>query len=160
MDLSNKSLALLLISAIVISLGGTIISLNKINPTGFATAAGNVSPTLGDVTQCTLLSNVSFGTITAVAGTATISTNSTNVGSGATGANDCIANSACQGMEINNTGNTNLAVNFTSNVNATTMLQGTGASNDDFQFATYNGTNTNEGTRPGCNINLDRKSVV
>ena len=43
MEISNKTLALFLVAAIVISLGGTIISLNKLNSlstTGFATSTG------------------------------------------------------------------------------------------------------------------------
>jgi hypothetical protein len=58
-EISNKTLAILLLGAIVISLGGTLISLNKLGKireqgvTGFAgtnTSRGNISLTIQDVT--------------------------------------------------------------------------------------------------------------
>jgi hypothetical protein len=157
---SNKTLALIIVATMIVSLGGTLLNLDKLQeierakgkqstyPTGFATSSGNVSLVLGDLTQCTVNSNVSFGTITNVIGTVILNTDRDNAAAGATGANDCSSDSACQGMEINNTGNTNLIVNLTSNINGTTLLGGVGASNDDFQFITYNGTNS--GTEYGC----------
>ena len=61
MDMSNKSLALLLVAAIVISLGGTMISLNRINEMGITgMAAGNVSVTISTNMSCDVDSNISF----------------------------------------------------------------------------------------------------
>jgi len=151
MDLSNKSLALLLVSAIVISLGGTIISLNKLNPeaTGFAVSPlGNVSLIIGDLVDCRVDLNVTFGTASNVVTAVNITTNTTN----SYGTTDCSAAVSC-GMLINNTGNKDLAVNFTSNVNATTMIGGPNVNNAHFQYATFNGTNT--GTEYGCTSGLN-----
>jgi hypothetical protein len=141
MELSNKSLALLLVSAIVISLGGTIITLNNLTKgtelTGFA--VGNVSLGMATSAACAVNSNVSFGSATySYTNTTTLSTNAINTGPGF---NDCLTNVACTGMVINNTGNVHLAVSLQSNLNASTMLGGPAATNDDFQFAVFNGTN-------------------
>jgi hypothetical protein len=146
MDMSNKSLALLLTAAIVISLAGTIISLNKLNEyeiTGFA--AGQVNITLSNLTQCTIDTNVDFGS-----GTPTSLTNiTTHTDNSATGFNNCVTNNACgNGTQINNSGNTNLNVSFTS-VNASVFLGDPTAPNAYFNYRVYNGT-LKSGTYPGC----------
>jgi hypothetical protein len=56
MDLSNKTLAFLLVVAIVISLGGTIISLNKLNQLGVTGQVTNSNDT--GIVQFSLQSNV------------------------------------------------------------------------------------------------------
>ncbi|MBN2142835.1 hypothetical protein JW711_05905, partial [Candidatus Woesearchaeota archaeon] len=63
MDLSNKSLALLLVGAIIVSLGGTVIVLNDVGSgaTGFATDSGVVNLSIGDFAACEVQTNVSFG---------------------------------------------------------------------------------------------------
>ncbi|MBN1792648.1 hypothetical protein JW826_03105, partial [Candidatus Woesearchaeota archaeon] len=61
MDLSNKSLSLLLVAAIVISLAGTITTLNRINGGVTGLAAGNVTLTIGSTEACEVETNVSFG---------------------------------------------------------------------------------------------------
>jgi len=147
MELSNKSLALLLVSAIVISLGGTIISLNKINNEGLTgMVAGNVSVSITTAANCVIDSNVTFGSGIPT-GTALLSTNAT----APTGfSNDCTSNAACRGMMINNTGNVNLNVTFKTDVNGTTLLGGPGASNDDFQYMQVNGTYESPALQGGC----------
>ncbi|RMF06493.1 hypothetical protein D6764_02115 [Candidatus Woesearchaeota archaeon] len=68
-EVSNKTLAFLLVTAIVISLGGTLISLNKLGKlgatgiTGAAAGTGNVSLTIGvDTTLNVVNGQIDFGT--------------------------------------------------------------------------------------------------
>ncbi|MBW2991068.1 hypothetical protein KY348_05190 [Candidatus Woesearchaeota archaeon] len=125
MDMSNKSLALLLVAAIVISLGGTLMSLNKLGEvgvTGGATAgSGQVNLTISQNTSCTVDTDVDFGS-GAPTSTITISTESANAGNDFT---DCTGASACRGIYINNTGNTPINVTFNSSVNGSELLGGT-----------------------------------
>ena len=151
MDMTNKSLALLLVAAIVISLGGTLISLNKLSQQGLTgLAAGTVVLNVSENMSCTISSNVSFGTSTAQI--LTIVNLSTN-GSNSNGFNDCTSNDACRGMMINNTGNVNVNVTFKSDVNGTTLLGGPGASPASFNYSAVNGSN-NGALLPGCNSGL------
>jgi hypothetical protein len=147
MELSNKSLALLLVAAIVISLGGTLISLNKLSQQGLTgLAAGTVVLNVSENMSCIISSNVSFGTsVGQILSIVNLSTNLTN----ANGFNNCASDPTCMGMMINNTGNVNVNVTFSSNVNGTTLLGGPGASNDDFQYSVVNGSN-NGALLPGC----------
>ena len=67
MDISNKTLALFLLGAIVVSLGGTILSLNKLGDlttTGFVT--GNVTLLIDDQLSITTedRATINFGTCT------------------------------------------------------------------------------------------------
>lgn len=68
MELSNKALAVLLLAAMVVSLGGTIISLNKMNQVeyvGYATSAtGTVNLSIGSTKSITTADGniVNFGT--------------------------------------------------------------------------------------------------
>jgi hypothetical protein len=144
MDLSNKSLALLLLAAVVISLGGTLISLQKIDQltgqqptdqvTGKATAAGTTNLSIDAAAGCTVDTSVDFGTGAAQA--ATLTTDTSNPGT----FNDCTdGNAVCHGMQLNNTGNTNLTVNLSSDVDGAAFLGGT-ATAADFQYAVRNGT--------------------
>ncbi|MFH0870440.1 MAG: hypothetical protein V1866_05285 [archaeon] len=149
MELTNKSLSLLLVAAIVVSLGGTLISLNKLNQGATGLAAGEVNLTITSNTSCNIDTNVTFGTSGKPGGTWMLSTNATNAGYGAF--NDCIASATCQGMQINNTGNTNINVTLISNYNASSMLGGPQATQDDFQAKAVNGSAANGGAvHPGC----------
>jgi len=151
MELSNKSLALLLVAAIVISLGGTLISINKLNQQGLTgLAAGTVVLNVSENMSCTISSNVSFGTSTTQI--LTIVNLSTN-GSNSNGFTDCLAQDACRGMMINNTGNMNVNVTFSSDKNGTTLLGGPEATNTSFQYSVVNGSN-NGALLPGCNSGL------
>ncbi|MGV8161788.1 MAG: hypothetical protein ACP5N2_00465 [Candidatus Nanoarchaeia archaeon] len=74
MELSNKALTVLLLAAMVISLGGTIVSLNRMNQVeyvGFATTAqGVVNLSIGSVKSITTADGpiVNFGTCSISAG--------------------------------------------------------------------------------------------
>ena len=143
MDLTNKSLALLLIAAIVISLGGTIISLNKLSQvpvtrpialsgTGRAAATGNVSLVIGTNASCNIDANVSYGTGAATVNR-TLSTDASNAFDGWT----CVGTtygSGCSGMVINNTGNVLLNVSYNSSVNGTGLLLSAGQNENDFTY--------------------------
>ncbi|MBN2459021.1 hypothetical protein JXB28_01950 [Candidatus Woesearchaeota archaeon] len=147
MDMSNKSLALLLVAAIVISLGGTMISLSRLNEAGFTgyAAGGNVSLTVSSNASCVVSNNVSFGT----GGQPPITINlSTEDDHSAYGFNNCESGD-CTGINIENNGNVNLLVNFSSNFNATELLvQQSGLTQNDFMFKIKNGTNVPD--RQGC----------
>ena len=145
MDMSNKSLALLLTAAIVISLGGTLISLSQLQkggPTGLATGQVNISVQTN--ASCTIDSNVTMGSSGQVLVTTTISTNSTNAGTNFT---NCVSTATCQGMQVNNTGNVNVNVTFNSTEDGAQFL-GTAAS--DFTYNVYNGTAASQTVDPGC----------
>jgi len=70
-DISNKTLAILLIAAMVVSLGGTILSLNRLSMyrgvpqqiSGFATGTGTANLSILQETTITVVSNrIDFGT--------------------------------------------------------------------------------------------------
>lgn len=155
MDLSNKSLALLLVAAIVVSLGGTLISLNKLNQGFTGYASGIVSLSINQSADCVVNTNVSFGTAAQPSATALVSTDSAN----AYGFNNCTAPLTCTGMHINNTGNVHLNVTYASSVDATGFLVSqTGLGASDFIYYTRNGTYT--GSNEGCRINNNTNGNV
>jgi hypothetical protein len=144
-DLTNKNLALLLIAAIVVSLGATLVSLNQLNLEGISgLATGQVNVSITTNASCNIDSNVSFGSAGQVLVTTTISTNSTNA---ASGYNDCTSVAACYGMNINNTGNVNVNVTFNATSGGAAFL---GTADSDFTYNAYNGTANNQSMRPGC----------
>jgi hypothetical protein len=153
MDMSNKSLALLLVAAIVISLGGTLISLNKLAQVGVGgitgqSVGGYVNLSITTTPSCRIDKNVSFGGAAQPVSSINISTDGDNSAILA-GLNDCSNGTAsCAGMEINNTGNTNLTVNMSSDKQGTTFSGDAGAAATWFAFHTENGTSA--GAQPGC----------
>jgi hypothetical protein len=150
---SNRNLALLLVITIVISLGGTIISLNKLNQFGVTgMATGYVNLTLGNSTACNVDTNVTFGSGNPIA-TLTLSTTGDS-GAAARGFTNCsTSGSGCnRGIQINNTGNTILWVNFSSNKNASLLL-GDMSANESFVYGIRNGT-YNASSNVGCTAGL------
>ena len=128
MDLSNKSLALILVVAIVISLGGTIVSLdrlNKLNPHGFTGfATGNATGTANFSLQTNVVitfvnSLVNFGTgyvnATNNSNYCEITTNGTFNGTGA-----CLGGltNATTPFYIQNNGNENVNLTLNASANA------------------------------------------
>jgi hypothetical protein len=149
MDMSNKSLALLLVAAIVISLGGTLISLNKLNQEGLTgMASGQVQLAVSSNMSCDVDSNVTFGSSGQLESVITLSTNLTNTGTNFT---NCVASAACQGLQINNTGNVNINVTFNSSVDGTSFVSGVAA---DFMYVVWNGTTASleSGCRAGSSL--------
>jgi hypothetical protein len=138
---SNRNLALLLVITIVISLGGAIISLNRLNQfeiTGLA--IGYVNVTLSNITACNVDTNVSFGTGMPT-GTLILSV-ANDTGANASGFNNCSDStpSPCyRGMQINNTGNSYIVVNFSSDKNASGLL-GDSSPLTGFTYDIRNGT--------------------
>ena len=141
MELSNKSLALLLVAAIIVSVGGTLISLNRLNEglTGFASAPGKLNLSISSAPGCRVDSNISFGTATQPTSDFNLSSDSDNTARGYNNCTDSAASAACKGLQINNTGNTFLNISFNSSVNATGLLNRTYV-NSVFIFYTQNGS--------------------
>jgi hypothetical protein len=115
MDLSNKSLALLLVAAIVITLGGTLVSLSRLNElgiTGGATSGvGQVNLTVSSNASCTVSTNIIFGSARPTANTSISTDFANNVGWDGTLCNGA-SNASCTGLIINNTGNTLLNITY------------------------------------------------
>jgi len=150
---SNKALAIFIIIAVVVSLGGTLLSLNKINEvqqlgrfplpvrqiTGLA--AGNVSLTITTNMSCDVDSNISFGAAGKPGSTIYLDTDTDETPSGFNDCSDAAGTKACKGLEINNTGNVNINVSFKSDKAGSTLLAGqTGAGAEDFRYLLRNGT--------------------
>jgi len=111
MDISNKTLGLLLVAAIVVSVGGTFFSLDKLDgfsTTGYATD-GTGAVNLSINTSVSIKMNdsvIDFGTCTIPSGGATFSSNNT-----AASANNTYCNGTFPDlMTVENDGNTNADV--------------------------------------------------
>jgi len=127
MDISNKTLGLLLVAAIVVSVGGTLMSLNQletISPTGLATTgSGTVTLAIESYVAIVVDDNtINFGTCQLVS-TGNTLFNSTLDDTASNGAN----NSLCTGGEIvtfpsnitvRNTGTLDAAITFNASVSA------------------------------------------
>jgi hypothetical protein len=115
MDISNKTLALFLLGAIVVSLGGTILSLNKlgdVSSTGLVT--GDVNLEIASSLSITTAdrSTIDFGTCTPVGGQ-TLTINSED---GANTSATCDGDISLGGIFVRNNGNVNANVTIQSNV--------------------------------------------
>lgn len=110
MDISNRALAMFLLAAIVVTLGGTIVSLNKldsVSTTGLATTdtgTGNVSISVGETVSIILDDDTfDFGTCTP--------SNSVDLNVNTTSAGDATCDSdANDPFEIRNDGNVDVNV--------------------------------------------------
>jgi hypothetical protein len=144
MEISNNTLAWLVVAAVVVSLGGTIISLSMLEDnklTGFATsnATGNVSVTVGSTTSLTFAIgnlNLGSGSVDGAYNNCTIYVNSSTL-------NATNKNAGCTGFEnstwplvIENNGNTVLNVTLNFSANASTFIGGA-AVTPQFQFIVY-----------------------
>jgi len=164
-DISNKSLALFLGVVIIISLlslGITMTSLSKLTQphvTGLAT--GYVNVTIGNITACNVDTNVSFGTGMPT-GTLILST-ADDTGANASGFNNCSDStpSPCyRGMQINNTGNSYIVVNFSSDKNASVLLEDDSPLTS-FTYDIRNGTFKGGGTtNAGCILVLGTSGSI
>ena len=162
---SNKSLAVLIIAAVVISLGGTIINLNKLNQfyslknqessnkefTGLATGTGYVNLSITSSARCGVDTNVSFGSSGQPSVTYSLTSDKDNsLTTTFQNCTDAASTNNCKGIQINNTGNVNLNLTFTSNVDATSLLGSqTGLSSADFRYWIINGSTTTNASQ-GC----------
>ncbi len=152
-EISNKTLAVLLIVAIALSLGGTLVSLNRLSSvvrgpsiTGFATSTGT------GTTNVTILStgSIRFAVNNLDFGVGAVNTTGGNqvcsLASGtASGSKDpsskCInfsAEATLKSLQIENDGNLNLSVNLTSNKNAAGFIGGGVSALEQFRFKIEN----------------------
>lgn len=139
MEDSSRVLALLLVATIIVSLGGTIVSLNKIGELQFA-GIGITGRVLGGTVQLNLSANaeitftqtaIDFGTgwVNGSYNNCTMHTNSTSgyndtascLGEWTTGAGSIDYR---DGFWIENIGSTNLTVTLNSSANATSFIGG------------------------------------
>lgn len=162
MEETNRTLALLLVAAIVVSLGGTIVSLNKIGDldiysiTGKAvnTSSGDVLLSVVSKTQITFTVNqIDFGSgyVNSSCTNCTMSTNSLT-GSGSTDSVCCLTdwNTATNyGLWVENEGNTNLSVQLDSSDDASAFLGG-GSVTPEFQWKLASDTDTSGCGGAGC----------
>jgi len=156
---SNKTLALVILATVIVSLGGTLLSLNKLSEleglriiqepepvTGAVVSPGALNFSISSAASCEVERNVSFGSGSS-ASELLLSTDAANGG----GFNDCTSNSACYGLEINNTGNVVINVSMESQYDGSEML-GAGGADEDFNYSARNGSYA--GTFEGCNETL------
>jgi hypothetical protein len=161
-DVSNKSLTILLVAAIVVSLVGTLVSINKVSNllqpggfgnqiTGFALQDnGNVTLTITGGAGIAVRRGIDFGSIVPGNGT-NISSEVSLIGRG--GYNNCGVVANCSGLEIENDGNIPINVTMNSSSNASDLIGGTNPSWT-FFVANGNSSNTGNATRPdgGCTM--------
>lgn len=163
-DISNKTLALFLVAAIVVSVAGTLFVLNAAGPAGFKatgfatnTSTGNVSLSVETALSITLDDAIiDFGTCSLLAGTDTYVNSS--------GASTDYNNSVCtgpvgdlQGQDWVTTGYDNILVRNNGNVYADIKVLSSVNSTDFFTSPTEDGESyfrywTEEGrvATPGC----------
>ncbi len=135
-EISNKTLAMLLLVAIVVSLAGTFMSLNKLATlrfpaiTGFATDTGTADVDIQSEAGITFSTNsIDFGEgYTNGSQTGDCSLWTTAGGGQFTGADVCLNFSTGDypnALEIDNTGNEDLEVNLTLSTSAASFIGGT-----------------------------------
>ncbi len=138
---ANKGLVALLVAAIIVSIAGTLVSLNKLNQlgalTGFATTQqGKVNFTVSSQVSITLTDNlVDFGTCD-INNTATLYYESNETYS---------ASPSCSGlttaadyMVLENNGNVNVSVTLQSNKDEETFINAPSSTEDQFAFMAWN----------------------
>jgi len=158
-EISNKTLAFLLIGAIAVSLFGTFVSLHRLNQlqpglqgiTGMATN-GTGTVQLDVQGQASFMLNagtVNFGEITPNSTGFWISTETNNSWANATGnTNTCVlTGGSCAGIEIENDGNEVINISFNTTTDAPGLIGGSGITY--FAFRVVNGSRA--GADDGCN---------
>lgn len=152
-QISNKTLTFLLIAAVVVSIGGTIISVNRLNQLRFQIpritglgSTGYVNVTIAGVTSINLIdTQINFGSCSPNATTGTNVSSNVSDGWGAPGVcridGDLTTNE--DNITIQNDGNKNINVSVKTSVVAGTSF--IGGTNPQFYFITRNASN-----RLGC----------
>ncbi len=143
-EISNKTLAILLIAAIVISLGGTLISLNRLariripSITGFGTTdTAGVNLSITGVTEVNWTTDDIYwesGTVTTGTSTCTLTSYDGNT------------NTVSSPLVLENIGNTNVTLNITCGKTAATFI---GHADAVYQ---WNASNKEPGSCPGLAI--------
>jgi hypothetical protein len=139
-EISNKTLAILLIGAIVISLGGTLISLNRLAGirapiTGFATTdTASVDLEISSLAEVNFTTDsISWGTGTVVSGKSTCTLDSYSAAIDEVNCSDFTPQS--NGLVLENIGNKNLTLALHTGKTAMQFLGGT---NPMYQFNVSN----------------------
>ncbi len=130
-EVSNKTLATLLIAAIVVSLVGTLISLNKVDSllsiTGMQTTSdteqGDVNVTINASAGILIRNNIDFGSGQIPEDQINISTDSIN-GPTTGGFTNCNVGPACAGMDVENVGNVDVELNVSFSLDADAFIGG------------------------------------
>ncbi len=159
-EISNKTLAFLLVGAIVVSLFGTFISLDKLNKlsgpssiTGMLTKTGTVQLDVGGLESFKVNTNINFGALSPNASKLWASTDTTNDWLG-TNANDCTDISGgvndCNGMIIENDGNAVLNISFNTTSNAASFIGGSDPVAPQFRYYAREGNQSGAGNEDGC----------
>lgn len=158
MSVSNKTLSILLLAAIVVSLGGTFVSLNRlgsISTTGFVTEDGTVSLEIGDNLAIELEdSTVNFGECQLGDNSAGITINTEGVGEADNG------NCASQppGITVKNVGNLDAVIALSTSDRGTeqggTFLD-TGTTESELRYRSDNVDGCDSGLQPDYAIVTD-----
>jgi hypothetical protein len=167
-EISNKTLAILIVGAIAVSLMGTFISLNrftKVGPNGYpgitgmysVNRSGTVLLDVSGTASFKVNTNVDFGTVTPNATGFWISTDTNNTWAGGSAANCSDISGSCHGIEIENDGNEIINISFNTSTNATTLIGGTSPS---FTFLSRNGNRSGAGSENGCNGTLQNTAFT
>lgn len=144
MEVTNKTLGLLLIAAIVVSLGGTFVSLNRlggVSTTGYATnnQTGTVNLTVDSALSIVVNdNNINFGSCTPANYPIVLDSNAS---SGAANNTFCSSGVFPDKLIVENDGNTDANVTVRSTHNGTTLFD---TSTGGLAYKIGNGTN------PGC----------
>ena len=150
-QISNKTLTFLLLAAIVISITGTILNINRVNQlipqmtliTGMAssTGTGMVNVSVAGTTSITALdSQINFGSCSPATDVGC------NVTSNASAAQcSCTSGNWPDNITIKNDGNRNINVTVQASVLASTFIGGSTPSGAEMWFSVRNSSNT-----PGC----------
>lgn len=151
-EISNRGLAVLLVLAIVVSIGGTLISLNRIGTgiTGYVTQTGTATLNILELVQITLTdASVDFGTCALNASTVlTYISNSTNNQSLEDPASQCSFPSGVPDVfTLENTGNKNVNLTIKSDISAAEFVNAPSNDLKTFAFAGMPISGTNEN---GC----------
>ncbi|MCX6711151.1 MAG: hypothetical protein NTZ02_03625, partial [Candidatus Woesearchaeota archaeon] len=132
-DINNKTLATLLVIAIIVSIGGTLISLNRLSKFGgvtFATSGtAKVNLTVTSSSGITVTQAIDFGSGYSNASISTNCTMESNLSSGARPDADCkgdwanfISDSTKRYIIVQDTGNTNGNLTINASAVATTWI--------------------------------------
>jgi hypothetical protein len=156
-EISNKTLAILLIGAIVISLGGTLISLNRLAGirapiTGFATTdTASVDLEISSLAEVNFTTDsISWGTGTVVSGKSTCTLDSYSAAIDEVNCSDFTPQS--NGLVLENIGNKNLTLALHTGKTAMQFLGGTNPMKNCIAVMQFLG-----GTNPMYQFNVSNK---
>ena len=156
-EISNRTLAILLIVVMAISLGGTIISLNRLTQIGFPIITGAAltdtgTSTVNITSQASIIFHAGNNTVAFGNGWVNSTESSGVCVMSAINSSDGTISTACKGQTasdwaaglsgfiIENNGNVNLSIQVESDKNSTEFLgvQTSGTNNMAFKFMAYN----------------------